>query len=173
MNNYQPYFPPQPAVMNPYQQNNMIPMQNPYADRMAQLQNYQQNLNMQPTQMSGTNQQQGLIGKVVNDFAEITANDVPMSGVSAVFPKADMSEVQLRAWTPSGTIQTITYKPVLEQNQSESTNIPQNDFTALNEDVKALREDIKDMRSMIEKSMSGSTAKPTASKAKKVEGENE
>lgn len=171
----QPYqnFSYQPP-MNPYQ-NNFQPasMPNPYMDRMAQLQNYQQNLNMQPSQISVANQQQGLIGKVVNDFAEITANDVPMSGVSAVFPKADMSEVQLRAWTPSGTIQTITYKPVIDQNQNENTNIHQNDFTALNEDVKALREDIKDMRSMIEKSMGGTVAKQTASKAKKVEGENE
>lgn len=169
---YQNYAVPQ---MNPYQNNfnQPMPMQNPYMDRMNQLQSYQQSLQMQPTQMSGANQPQGLVGKVVNDFAEITANDVPMNGISAVFPKADMSEVQLRAWTPNGTIQTITYKPVLEQNNEQGTNIPQNDFTALNEDVKALREDIKDMRSMIEKSMSGSVAKPTASKVKKAEGENE
>lgn len=147
-------------------------MNNPYADRMAQLQNYQQNLQMQPTQMSGANQQnqpQGIIGRVVNDFNEITANDVPMNGVSAVFPKSDMSEIQLRTWAANGTIQAITYKPILEQNQADDTNIPQNDFTALNKDMKTLREEILDRLDGLEKSITNSSSKTTkaSSRSKK------
>lgn len=138
-------------------------MNNPYMDRLNQLQQYQQNL--QQPQMP-QNQSQGLIGKVVNDFSEITANDVPMNGISAVFPKADMSEVQLRTWTANGTIQTITYKPILEQNQTDSTNIPQMDFNALNEDMRALREEISKRFDKLEKSMS-STAIKTPSRNKK------
>ena len=145
------------------------PMSNPYTDRMAQLQNYQQSL-QQP--QIPQNQPQGLIGKAVNDFAEITANDVPMNGVSAIFPKTDLSEIQLRTWAANGTIQTITYKPILEQNQAEGTNIPQNDFTALNEDVRALREEISDRFDRLEKSMGGTSTK-TNSRAKKGDSENE
>lgn len=114
-------------VMNPYQQNFNQPMQmqNPYMDRMAQLQQYQQNLNMSPTQMSGASQMQqqipGIIGRVVNDFGEITANDVPMDGRSAVFPKSDMSEIQVRAWSADGKIVPVTYIPVLENQPKNPT----------------------------------------------------
>lgn len=164
-------------TMNPYQNNYTQPMQmqNPYMDRMNQLQQYQQSLQMQPMQMPNANQPQhmGLNCRIIDDFNSIVANDVPMDGNGAVFMKRDGSEVQWRNWAANGTIITTSYLPVIDQNQTEGTNIPQNDFTALNEDVRALREDIKDMRSMIEKSMGGSAAKTTTSRAKKVEEENE
>ena len=38
-------------------------------------------------------QQAGLNGKVVQAVEQITANDVPMDGSVAVFPKQDMSEI--------------------------------------------------------------------------------
>lgn len=166
MQPYQNYS--QPMMNNPYQ-NYGQSIQNPYMDRMAQLQQYQQNLQMQPTQMPGAlqiQQTQGIIGKVVGDFSEITANDVPMNGTSAVFPKNDMSEIQIRTWGADGKIQTISYKPILEQNQAETKNIPQIDFNALNEDVRALREDILARLESIEKSM-GSTTPKTTSRSKK------
>lgn len=161
--------PSQPQMNQPNMgmyQNFSPQVNNPYTDRMAQLQQYQQSL-QQP--QIPQNQTQGLIGKVVNDFTEITANDVPMNGVSAVFPKADLSEVQLRTWTANGTIQTITYKPILEQNQSEGTNIPQNDFTTLNEGINAFREEILARLDNIEKSMGGNAIKSN-SKTKKEAG---
>lgn len=173
MQNYPNFSQP---MMNPYQNNfQPAPIQNPYMDRMNQLQQYQQNLQMQPQQISGAVQQQpaGLNCRIIDDFNLIVANDVPMDGNGAVFMKRDGSEVQWRNWAANGTIVTTSYLPVIDQNQNESTNIPQNDFTALNEDVKALREDIKDMRSMIEKSINGSGTKSTTSRAKKVEEENE
>lgn len=144
-------------------QNFNQPMQigNPYIDRMAQLQQYQQSLQMQPTQMSTTSQPQGIIGKVVGDFSEITANDVPMNGTSAVFPKNDMSEIQIRTWGADGKIQTISYKPILEQNQAEAMNMPQMDFNALNEDVKALRMEIAERFDRLEKSWGNSEANRT------------
>ena len=165
----------QPQI-NPYQNNYtqpmpMPPMQNPYADRMNQLQNFQQSL--QPPVQQPINQPQGIIGRVVNDFGEITANDVPMNGNAAFFPKADGSELQVRSWAANGTIQTVVYKPVFEQNQPEGTNIPQMDFNALNEDVRALREEILERFDRIEKSMGGSSAKAAGTRAKKGEGTDE
>lgn len=150
---------------NPYMNNfNQQSMQNQYMDRLNQLQQYQQNL--QP-QMANANQPQqiGLNCRVVDDFNTIVANDVPMDGNGAIFMKRDGSEIQWRNWESNGTIITTPYKPILDQNITEQSNIPQMDFTGLNEDVRALREDIKDMRSMIEKSIS----KPTANKGKKIE----
>lgn len=139
---------------NPYGQ-----IQNPYMDRMNQLQQYQQNL--AGTQMSLLNNQQpqpqGLIGKMVNDVSMVSPNDVPMDGNVAVFPKNDMSEIYCKQWKQDGTIQTVVYRPIQTENAQEGTNIPQMDFNALNEDVRALRDDIKDMRVFIEKSI-GKTA---------------
>ena len=56
-------------------------------------------------------QQAGLNGKVVQAVEQITANDVPMDGSVAVFPKQDMSEIYAKSWNADGTIRTIVYKP--------------------------------------------------------------
>ena len=98
--------------------------------------------------------QVGLNCRFVDDFNAIVANDVPMDGNGAIFVDRNGAEMQWRNWTPNGTIQTIVYKPVQPENQSEATNIPQMDFNALNEDVRALREDIMARLDSIEKSVS-------------------
>lgn len=119
MQTYPQYYP----QMNSYGQP-MNPQQ-PYMDRLASLQQYQQNL--QPAQMAGTqmslpNQQMslGLNGKLVDAVEQITANDVPMDGSFAIFPKKDMSEIYLKSWTPNGTIATVVFKPVLEEQVNSS-----------------------------------------------------
>ncbi len=157
-----PNFYPNPQMNQPNMYPNYNPpVANPYVDRMAQLQQYQQSLQMQPAQMSVASQPQGIIGKVVGDFSEITANDVPMNGTSAVFPKNDMSEIQIRTWGADGKIQTIPYKPILEQNQAEAMNMPQIDFNALNEDVKALRMEMSERFDRLEKSWENSEVNRT------------
>lgn len=166
MQQFNPYS--QPMMNNPYQ-NGYNPMLSPQQRLMQMEQQYpqyaQQNQFMQqPIQQ----QPQGIVGKIVNDFSELTANDVPMNGSAAFFPKADGSELQVRSWTANGTIQTVVYKPVQPENTADVTNIPQMDFNALNEDVRALREDIKGVRDMIEKSMNVPTPKTTP-RGKKTE----
>ena len=165
MSNFPTYsFQPQ-QMNNPYQ-GSYQPMQNPY---MAQMGQYQQNFQPQVQQVQQSQQQpQGLICKTVGDASNVSPNDVPMDGNAAVFPKNDFTEIYVKSWTPNGTIQTIVYKPVQPENQSDDTNIPQMDFNALNEDVKALREDIKGVRDMIEKSMAVPAVK-TSQRGKKAE----
>lgn len=154
-----------PQTQNPYPNFNQLP-QNSYIERLNQLQQYQQNMQMQQPQFMGQPAQApGIIGKIVNDFSEITANDVPMNGSAAFFPKADGTELQVRSWSSNGTIQTVVYRPVFEQNGAEGTNIPQMDFNALNEDVRALREEISARFDRLEQSM----VKPTGSRGKKPE----
>lgn len=151
MSNFPAYsFQPQ-QMNNPYQ-GSYQPMQNPYIAQMGQ---YQQNFQPQVQQMQQPQQQtQGLICKSVVDASNVSPNDVPMDGNPAVFPKNDFTEIYVKSWTPNGTIQTIVYKPAQPENQSEGTNIPQMDFSALNEDVRALREDIIARLDNIENSMS-------------------
>lgn len=102
----------QPYV-NPYylQQNQQSYSQ--YYNPLAQVQNrpidYQQNIpnNYQQNQIV-----QGINGKMIAEINQITANDVPMDGSVAFFPKQDLSEVYAKSWNADGTIRTVTYKPV-------------------------------------------------------------
>ena len=77
----QPYL--NPNYFNQYNQ-----MPNPYMDRMAQLQQYQQSL-QQPVSQS----QMSAMGKIVDSIDVVKAADIPMDGNSYYFPKADGTEV--------------------------------------------------------------------------------
>ena len=92
--------------------------QNPYIDRYAQNQAMQQ---MNQVQNQQVQQLQGLNGRIVDDFSMITANDVPMDAMGALFIKSDGTEIQRRVWTSNGTIATSRFKPVLEE---QATNLP-------------------------------------------------
>jgi hypothetical protein len=104
--------------------NNYMPMQNPYADRMNFLQNYQQSL-QQPIQMNQQPMPQqiaGINGRIVQTVENINANEVPMDGSMAFFPKQDMSEIYVKGWNANGTINTIVYKPYTEPGGSNAGN---------------------------------------------------
>lgn len=130
---------------NPYQavpmmNNSYMQSQNPYMDRMNFLQNYQQSLQQQPMQM---NQQPipqqivGINGRIVQAVENINANEVPMDGSMAFFPKQDMSEIYVKGWNADGTIRTIVYKPYTEPGGSNAgnptTNIENAKFTLSDE----------------------------------------
>lgn len=102
-----------PQMNNNYQ----MQMQNPYMDRMAQLQQYQQSLQQPilPTQMSGANQMSAL-GKMVDSIDVVKATDIPMDGNTYYFPKADGTEVYCKQWLQNGTTRILTFKPVFEDN---------------------------------------------------------
>lgn len=154
-----------PTMNNPYQ-NYGQPMQNPY---MAQMGQYQQNFQPQIQQPQPQQQTTGLVGRVVNDFSEVKADDVPMNGTPAIFIKGDMSEIEVRIWGNDGLIHPTPYKPILEQNQSEGTNIPQMDFNALNDGIMALGNNIMERIDKLEKSLDNSSSKATktSTRAKK------
>ena len=104
----------------PQMNNNcQMPMQNPYMERMAQLQQYQQSLQqpMLPTQMSGANQMSTL-GKIVDSIDVVKATDIPMDGNTYYFPKADGTEVYCKQWLQNGTTRILTFKPVFEDNHN-------------------------------------------------------
>ena len=110
MQQYQAFY---PQMNNNYQ----TPTQNPYMDRMTQLQQYQQSLQqpLVPTQMSGANQMSAL-GKMVDSIDVVKATDIPMDGNAYYFPKADGTEVYCKQWLQNGTTRILTFKPVFEDN---------------------------------------------------------
>ena len=101
----QPY--PNPNYFSQYQQQ----MLNPYMDRMAQLQQYQQSL-QQPVSQA----QMSAIGKIVDSIDVVKATDIPMDGNTYYFPKADGTEVYCKQWLQNGTTRILTFKPVFDDN---------------------------------------------------------
>lgn len=113
----------------------MYPNINPFQNQMFQ--NY-----MQGPQMAY--QPAGISGKYVNDFNEITANDVPMNGSPSIFLKSDRSEIQIREWSPNGQIVPRLYRAVeiVEQAPQEQkddySNLIIERLTALEEKIDKL-----------------------------------
>lgn len=101
-----------PIYNQPVQYGQQYAPYNPYADqtRIDANQNYAQTLQQIPSQMPVQNL--GINGKIVPAVENITANDVPMDGSVAFFPKQDMSEIYAKSWNADGTIRTIVFKPV-------------------------------------------------------------
>ncbi len=115
MANYPSYYPNnQMPAYQPMYGNQFQNFQPPYQQNMAQpqMQAPQQQIQQMPT---------GINGKVVPGVENITANDVPMDGSVAFFPRQDMSEIYAKSWNSDGTIRTIVFKPVLEGNPN---NLP-------------------------------------------------
>lgn len=129
------YFMMQP-YLNPNYFNQYNQMQNPYMDRMAQLQQYQQSL-QQPltqTQMSGANQMSAL-GKMVDSIDVVKATDIPMDGNTYYFPKADGTEVYCKQWLQNGTTRILTFKPVFEDNPKNVSSDTEKLKISISDDV--------------------------------------
>lgn len=107
------------------------------ADAQSRLAAIDQQMQMQqsyfPQNMSMNTAQQpqvqflGLNGKFVQSAENITANDVPMDGSIAFFPKQDMTEVYVRAWQGDGTIKNVIFRPVepIVNNQPDNSALEQ------------------------------------------------
>ncbi len=168
MQTYPQYYP----QMNNYGQ--QYNPQQPYMDRLAGLQQYQQTLQqpqMVGTQMSLPNQSIGLNGKMVDTVEQITANDVPMDGSVAIFPKKDMSEIYLKSWTPNGTIATVVFKPILEAQENNSISTPTEMKIGMDNEVTEVFmqrfDELKTKLEELEKSMTKPMTKSTVSRTKK------
>lgn len=155
---YPTYF---PQMNNGYNQQ----MQNPYQQRMDFLQSYQQSLQQPVQQMQLPI---GLNGKIVPSVEVITANDVPMDGSVAVFPKQDMSEIYVKFWENNGTIRTIVFKPLSEQNP---TNLSQTEekpkFDLSEASTTAFMERFDNLEKQINELMTKPMTKSMTSKTKK------
>ena len=113
---------------NPYQQpimSNYVPQYGAYQyNPMANIQRFQPQEQIQQSQVQQTIPQQiiGINGRVVQAVENINANEVPMDGSMAFFPKQDMSEIYVKGWNADGTIRTIVYKPYTEPSGSNACN---------------------------------------------------
>lgn len=142
----------------------MQPFPNPYYYQQPQMQSYggyQNNSynNFQQPQMNMTS-------RVVNDFAEITASDIPMDGSQAMFLKKDGSEVQVRFWNANGQIVSTSYKPILEPEKEKVDNVTFDSEKFQNDVLEQLTGLFDDRFAKLEKMI-----KPTRAKKESVDDE--
>lgn len=128
-----PQYPNYSQMINPYQQMTYPQINSPYMERTNYMQQYQQNL--QPVQQQNvpvqSQQPIGITGRTVQSVEQITANEVPMDGSLAFFPRQDMAEIYAKQWNADGTIKTVIYRPVMDNavnsqgnNQNQQITIP-------------------------------------------------
>lgn len=65
-------------------------------------------------------QPRGIAGRMVGAPSEIVPNEVPMDGSVAFFPTSDGSAIFAKAWNPNGTISTVQYAPVGNDQHEEA-----------------------------------------------------
>lgn len=65
----------------------------------------------------------GIRGKIIKTPDEITPQDVPMDGSSAIFPIIDGSAIILKGWDANGSIKTIRYVPEKTEEASKEPHI--------------------------------------------------
>lgn len=114
-------------INNPYQQQMMTytPGYNAYPynpmQRFQEQQLPQQTVQQVPQQQN-LQIQAGINGRMVAAVEQIAANDVPMDGSVAFFPKQDLTEIYAKQWGADGSIKTVVYKPYTEPKNNQSIN---------------------------------------------------
>lgn len=100
-----------------YQQNYPQMASNNYSPYQSQWNNqYQQ-------QQIMYQQQTSLPGRIVDDIANVNANEVPMDGSKAYFVKNDESTIYVKQWQSDGTISTKQYSLILDNKEKDSNNL--------------------------------------------------
>lgn len=112
---------------SPQYMNSVYNPQGFYPQQYGNYAPYQQILQQrfQPQEQFQTMQNQqtiGLNGRIVQVVENINANEVPMDGSMAFFPKQDLSEIYVKGWNADGTIKTIVYKPQIDNKSVQAVN---------------------------------------------------
>lgn len=136
---------------------------NPYIQQQRGYQ--QQEIPVQ--QYQPVQQQIGINGKVIQTVENITANDVPMDGSVAFFPKNDLSEIYAKKWNSDGTICTVLFKPILD-NKSTKT-VENSEINSTEKLTKTVMERFDELEKRIDDFMNKSTQKQQANRSKKEE----
>ena len=114
-------------INNPYQPQMMTYTPGYNAYPYNPMQRFQeQQLPQQPVQQVPQQQnlqmQTGINGRMVTAVEQIAANDVPMDGRVAFFPKQDLTEIYAKQWGADGSIKTVVYKPYTEPKDNQTVN---------------------------------------------------
>ena len=130
-------------------------MQNPYMQRMENLQQFQQAIQPQP-QMQGANNFTPL-GKIVDSVDIVKATDIPMDGSMYYFPKADGSEIFGKQWLANGQTRILTFKASLDDKgnnlSSEAEKLKIDAFNELTDTFQGMFDTVLERIDKLEKSL--------------------
>lgn len=146
---------------NPYQQQQQPMNYNPVFTNYPQMtQNIPQRIQQEPQ----------IMGKIVQNAEMITANDVPLNGSVAFFPKQDLSEIYAKSWTADGVIRTMKFKPIQNEEVNSSTKSTESQIGAILNVTDGLEKTLNEIVSKIdnlEKNLAKPVTKTRSSSAKK------
>lgn len=156
-------------MYEPYNYNNIYnPYTNPYL-----------NYNQQPQQTQQFRQNQykpqnsiGLQGKVVDSLDVVKATDIPYDGSVSYFPLTDGTAIITKQLQQDGTSKVVIYKPMIDNEESKTKYITENDLekqlkdmdskfitgddlkdqlkNVNSKDIKDLKEDVKTLKRKLE-----------------------
>ena len=125
-----------------------FPQQNPYMQRMENLQQFQQTINPIP-QTSPAFQP---LGKIVESEEVVRSTEIPMDGNMYYFPTADGSAVYGKRWLSNGQTQILAFKPISEPNP---INVPSDsakvEISAFGDVLDGIQSEIKSLSDKIDK----------------------
>ena len=94
-------------------------------------QNYQQMYQPQPLQQMVYQNRNDLHCRMVNSQNDIRVEEIPMDGTVGIFPVNNMSEIYAKSWNSiTGSIDTVIYKPVLQEETKLESKNNLDDFVA-------------------------------------------
>ena len=156
-------------MYEPYNYNNIYnPYNNPYL-----------NYGQQPQQVQIPRQNQykpqnsiGLQGKVVDSLDVVKATDIPYDGSVSYFPLTDGTAIITKQLQQDGTSKVVIYKPMIDNEESKTKYITENDLekqlkdmdskfvtgddlkdqlkNVNSKDIKDLKEDVKTLKRKLE-----------------------
>lgn len=148
--------------------NNLYNPYNPYYNYNQQLQQMQK----QNQQMYKPQNSVGLQGKVVDSLDVVKATDIPYDGSVSYFPLTDGTAIITKQLQQDGTSKVVIYKPMIENEESKSKYVTENDFekqlkdmdskfvtgddlkdqlkNVNSKDIKDLKEDVKTLKRKLE-----------------------
>ena len=130
---------------------------------MENLQQFQQALQQPPTFQSNF----PIINKVVENIDMVKVADIPMDGNMYYFPKADGTEIYTKQFGIDGRTRILTFKPVLDENPSNSPSEEEKlKIYAFNDVLLGIQKDIKELTEKVDK-----ITKPSRTKKEVVEDE--
>ena len=132
---------------------------NPYFNQQQRFQQpiSNQYMNQQMIQpMQVLNNQMNLLGKIVESIDVVKAMDIPLDGSVSYYPLSDGSAIVSKQLQIDGTIKTIVYKPI-ENNEKQTDKYLTIDmfedllndfqeFQDLKDEIKELKKQMKDLK---------------------------
>ena len=130
------------------------PQYQQYQNPMYNQQNYGQVQQYQPQYIQPQmqqlqqfqNQPKNQYCRIINNVEDIRVDEIPMDGSVGIFVTKGMDEIYAKSWNAmTGSIDTVVYKPLLENNKEEKEIVEtKNNFEELQKEIDLFKNEMFD-----------------------------